>query len=266
MNSLEHFVIGDEKNSQSFLDLTTKSENLDKDDFLETRYFVDDSIFERKYGKGSSSTRRGKEKVAPADDEPLHTEPIGNLDCDDDGDLRWTQEDIHMTPGSTSMASRDDIRVSSASSADRLRTPHDSPRISQKRKHDSADEIASERQWELEVLKRNKEENKRIRREMMETRMELREESRRAREDNIAMIKALVESIPVQIASIVYSRPIAMIECGAHSTPLMITDKAHTSSGSDVPFTRGVSTASQASMPTDPSTSSSHVAEASTRR
>ena len=49
----------------------------------------------------------------------------------------------------------------------------------------------------LEVLKRNKEENERIRQEMMETRMELREESRRAREDNIAMIKALVESIPI---------------------------------------------------------------------
>ena len=32
----------------------------------------------------------------------------------------------------------------------------------------------------LEVLKRNKEENERIRQEMMETRMELREESRRA--------------------------------------------------------------------------------------
>ena len=90
MNSLEHFVIGDEKSSQSFVDLITKSENLDKDDFLETGYFVDDSIFERKYGKGSSSTRQGKEKVAPADDEPLHTEPVGNLDCDDDGDLRWT--------------------------------------------------------------------------------------------------------------------------------------------------------------------------------
>ena len=115
MNSLEHFVIGDEKSSQSFVDLTTKSENLNKDDFLETGYFVDDSIFERKYGKGSSSTRRGKEKVAPADDEPLHTEPADNLDCDDDGDLRWTQEDIHMTPGSTSVPSRDDIRVSSAS-------------------------------------------------------------------------------------------------------------------------------------------------------
>ena len=118
----------------------------------------------------------------------------------------------------------------------------------------------------LEVLKRNKEENERSRQEMMETRMELREESRRAREDNIAMIKALVESIPVQIASIVQSRPIAMIEPGAQSTPLMITDKAHTSSGSDVPFTRGVSTTSQASMPTDPSASSGHVAEASTRR
>ena len=100
----------------------------------------------------------------------------------------------------------------------------------------------------------------------METRMELREESRRAREYNIAMIKALVESTPVQIASIVHSRPIAMIEPGAHLTPLMTTDKAHTSSGSDVPFTRGVSTASQASMPTDPSASSGHVAEASTRR
>ena len=57
MNSLEHFVIGDEKSSQSFVDLTTKSENLDKDDFLEIGYFVDDSIFERKYEKGSSSTR-----------------------------------------------------------------------------------------------------------------------------------------------------------------------------------------------------------------
>ena len=180
MNSLEHFVIGDEKNSQSFLDLTTKSENLDKDDFLETGYFVDDSIFERKYGKGSSSTRRGKEKVAPADDEPLHTEPIGNLDYDDDGDLRCTQEDIHMIPGSTSVPSRDDIRVLLTSSADRLRTPHDSPRVSQKRKYDSADEIALERQWVLEVLKRNKEENERIRQEMMETHMELREESRRA--------------------------------------------------------------------------------------
>ena len=64
-----------------------------------------------------------------------------------------------MTPGSTSVPSRDDIRVSSASSADRLCIPHDSPRVSQKRKHDSADEIASERQWVLEVLKRNKEEN-----------------------------------------------------------------------------------------------------------
>ena len=48
MNSLEHFVIGDKKSSQSFVDLTTKLENLDKDDFLETGYFVDDSIFERK--------------------------------------------------------------------------------------------------------------------------------------------------------------------------------------------------------------------------
>ena len=266
MNSLEHFIIGDQKNSPSFLDLTKKSENLDKYDFLETGYFVDDSIFERKYRKGSTSTRRGKEKVALEDDEPLHMEPVVNLDCDDDGDLRWTQEDIHMTPGSTSVPNRDDIRVSLASSAYRLCTPHDSPRVSQKCKHDSADEIASERQWVLEVLKRNKEENERIRQEMRETCMELREESRKAREDNIAMIKALVESILVQIASIVHSRPIAMIEPSAHSTPLMITDKAHTSSGSDVPFTRGVSTASQASMPTDPSASSGHVAEASTRR
>ena len=80
------------------------------------------------------------------------------------------------------------------------------------------------------------------------------------------MIKALVKSIPVQIASIVHSRPIAMIEPGAHSTPLMITDKAHTSSGSDVPFPRGVSTALQASMPTDPLASSGHVVEASTHR
>ena len=83
---------------------------------------MDDSIFERKYRIGSSSTRRGKEKVAPVDDEPLHTEPVGNFYCDDDGDLCWTQEDIHMTPGSTSVPSRDDIRVLSASSADRLRT------------------------------------------------------------------------------------------------------------------------------------------------
>ena len=57
-----------------------------------------------------------------------------------------------------------------------------------------------------------------------------------------------------------------MIEPGAHSTPLMITDKAHTSSGTDVPFTRGVSTTSQASMPTDPSASSSQVAKALTHR
>jgi len=45
MLSLDHFVVGDSLKKSEFLSLYVDSKNMDKDDFLESMYFMDEQDF-----------------------------------------------------------------------------------------------------------------------------------------------------------------------------------------------------------------------------
>jgi len=63
MHSLEHFVNGDNKCNGDFLNLIVNSQYLDKDDFLDTNYFVNKNAYRERGGKGASTLRRGKKSM-----------------------------------------------------------------------------------------------------------------------------------------------------------------------------------------------------------
>jgi len=55
MLSLEYYVIGNAEYKDNFLALALQSKILDKDDFLNTKYFVGSKKFSKKGMKGDSS-------------------------------------------------------------------------------------------------------------------------------------------------------------------------------------------------------------------
>jgi hypothetical protein len=62
MLSLDHYVIGDSLRKADFLQLCVDSEDMDKDDFLESVYFIDEDFGETK-SKGASPSGKGKRPV-----------------------------------------------------------------------------------------------------------------------------------------------------------------------------------------------------------
>ena len=67
MLGLNHFAIADEENHDRFMDLVVMSEDLDKEDFLETSYFVNERELQKMAGIESSSSRKGKERAPSLD-------------------------------------------------------------------------------------------------------------------------------------------------------------------------------------------------------
>jgi len=62
MLSLNHYVVGDSLRKSDFLELCMDSENMDKDDFLESVYYIDEDFKDSK-SKGASLSGKGKEPV-----------------------------------------------------------------------------------------------------------------------------------------------------------------------------------------------------------
>jgi hypothetical protein len=97
MMGLNHFAIADEEHHDSFQDLAIMSENLDKEDFLETSYFVNERELQKRVaqdsstpGRGASSSQKGKEKVAPP---AVEEEEEEDDDDDDDEDEEEEEEE-----------------------------------------------------------------------------------------------------------------------------------------------------------------------------
>jgi len=87
MLSLDHFVVDDNCNlkKSDFLSLCIDSKNLDKDNFLESVYFIDEKDFEESKSKGASPSRKEKQPVEDHPDRVLGASNRRNtINIDDD--------------------------------------------------------------------------------------------------------------------------------------------------------------------------------------
>jgi hypothetical protein len=121
MNSLNHYAIGDSAHKEDFLMLCIDSETINKHDFIESYYYLDESDYHSKTGVKHSSAGKGKNILEAGSSRDTHITP--SLEADDEAEhpidpmefnLDLTQASLHASAGNIETS---DMRGSSGSSA-----------------------------------------------------------------------------------------------------------------------------------------------------
>jgi len=261
MLSLNHFVVENSRWKYKFVDLVVASENLDKDDFLDSNYFMDPKVHLRKASKGAIVATKGKRRMRE-DKELEHDgswpKMAVTLDDNDEGHRiddvqeveRWVdpvdkiEKELESADAGTSCEISETSEMGGSSdtfaqpsqiplAGQPLPTLMSSARASMKKKRPP---VPHKKQWiidpGIDLILENREENMRAR--------ELDEErNQRARiemmEESKLMMKVVMEIVPSLVAKtleIMGTRSLFSIDPLVMSPQLLLSQQAHASSDS----------------------------------
>jgi hypothetical protein len=126
MNSLNHFAIGDSMHKEEFLELCINSENMDKQDFQHSQYYLDEGDYHPKTGIKLSSVGKGKNVLQPGCSlarSSRDTSVSHSSDAEEEPEQsnELVEDTFELTPGtrvaSVGVNETSDMRGSSGSSA-----------------------------------------------------------------------------------------------------------------------------------------------------
>ena len=272
ITGMDHYGIDDQRHYDGFTDLTLSLEYLDRDDFLDMSYFVDQRIHPM-IGVGKAGSTSGKRKGLDStqeeedDEEPEEVRVIDldenneiNIGGDEQVDIGGEDALAGPSSGATDLEVAQDceealdasqFRGSSALIGERLNvTPSSTRRDPRKRQRMESPKEKSKTNLLMEMLLQDREDN------------------RRARQEDRDMMKSfLTDTMPglvVGIAKEVFNTmrmanvtPLQMIEPSPSSQQLRLAGHAHGSSDSAKQTPRGSKNPSLGTTSSDPSVSAS---------
>jgi hypothetical protein len=137
MNSLNHYAIGDSTHKEIFMTLCIDSETMDKQDFVDSNYYLDEADYNPKTRIKLSSIGKGKRPIEAGSSRDTYVTPSFDAVDEAEPSIDPTECNVDLTPASLDAAGGNivtsNMRGSSGSSAQQDVTPL-SNRIRHKRK------------------------------------------------------------------------------------------------------------------------------------
>jgi hypothetical protein len=246
MAGMDHFAIADKEYHDRFQDLAILSTNLDKDDFLDSSYFVDENTHPEKgsregsaSARGASSSKKGKERASSPAREPVEEEGGEEVTVNPAGGLGedpvWNDPVIDVLDGCPLEVLESDnppecsqMGGSSASAGMHQQvTPTSDNRLASKRrriespKKDQVSEVESLRRLFYKERRDNE-----VRRE------EDRKSSDKRREEDKAEMKDFMKNMVQSFLEGLTARPLQMISPTPSSQQLLLDSQPHPSADS----------------------------------